>query len=136
MKSAAVLIVLSCLLVTSVFGLSEETKNRIIHVYNITRNQYALIIGLIEDLDNSKIEESYAEEKLSEWKERYREKVRSMPKETKKMCELMEEIIEAAKEAADDYQPNHQRTKDKLDDLEEIKEELMDEMTDIKYMVQ
>ena len=136
MKLLAVFLVTGCLVTANVYGLSQETRSRIIDIYNFTIDQYKLIVGLIDDLKDSKIDASLAEKKLLEWEERYDEKTEYIPTEAQNMCGLMNEMIDVSQELVDDYRPNYRKTKDLLDELEEVKSELMNEMTEVKYMLQ
>lgn len=136
MKLLIVFLVIGCLVVTNVYGFDQETKKRIINIYNATRNQYILIVGLVDDLSNSIIETGLAEKKLREWETRYREKTELIPSEARKICELMNEVIDVAQELVRDYRPNHQKTKDMLDELDKAQTELINEMNELRYKIQ
>ena len=135
MRVLVVFLVIGCLAVTSVYGLTQEERKRAIAIYNFTADQYKVILGLLDDLKDSKIDTILAEKKLGEWKEHYQEMTQDAPPEVRKMRELMSEVIDVCKELADDYRPNHQKTKDLLEELEDVKARLMTEMTEVKYML-
>jgi len=107
-----------------------------IEVYNLTRNQYILIVDLLDDVTNSKIEIDAAKEKLNEWKTRYNKETEYIPQREQKMCDLMNKIINISQDITDDYEPNNQRTKDMFNNLENIKKKFLHEMNRIKYLLQ
>ena len=59
-------LIASCLLITNVYRLEQETRKNLIEIYNFTRNQYIVVIRLLEDLSNSKVEATMVEKKLIE----------------------------------------------------------------------
>lgn len=61
MKLLIAFLVIGCLAITNVYGLDQETKKRIIYIYNFTRNQYIIIMGLVDDLSDSRIKIDLAE---------------------------------------------------------------------------
>lgn len=135
MKILAVFIILGCLAAAIAYGLDAETKEIMVNVYNISRDQYALIVSMLDDLSNSVIQSDLAETKINEWKEQYGEKIKDAPAETRKMVDLTKRMIEITREIVSDYEPLNQRTKDLLGELEEVKTELKSVMTEIRYMV-
>ena len=136
MKAFIISITAGLLIVSGAYSLDSKTKTRMIELYNLTRNQYILVIELLNDVGNSEIEADTAREKLNEWKTRYHEKVGYIPQEAQKMCDLMNEIMDVSQDITDDYEPNNQRTKDMFNDLENIKRKFLHEMNRIKYLLQ
>ena len=136
MKLLTALFIAGCVLVSNVYGLDQETRSYAITIYNFTREQYVLIVGLIDDIKEARVEAGTAEKKLKEWDKRYRDRTESLPDELEKMRGLMYDMIDAAKEIVHDYQPNNQTTKDRLYAFEEIKNELFNEMTAVRYLLQ
>lgn len=136
MKLLIAFLIIGCLAVTNVYSLDQETKKLIIYIYNSTRNQYIIIMGLVDDLSDSKIKIDLAEKKLREWETLYREKTESVPREARKMCELMNEVIDVTQELVRDYQPNYQTTKDLLNELNKVEAKLIREMNELKYIIQ
>ncbi len=121
---------------SSAYGLDAETKDLIISVYNLSRDQYTLIVGMLDDLSNSVIQSDLAKTKIEEWKRQYDEMTKEVPSETAKMVELTKEMINITEDIVSDYQPLNQRTKDLSSELEKVKAELKTQMTEIRYMVQ
>ena len=133
MRLFIVFLVIGCFVAANVYGLAPEEKNRLIKIYNFTADQYKVIIGLFEDLNDSRIDTRLAEEKVAEWKERYHELTQDLPPETEEMCGLMTEILDTCEELFEDYRPNHRKTKDLLKELEELKTAFITAMTELKY---
>jgi hypothetical protein len=136
MRAFVAVLVIGCLLVTNAYGLTPETKDRLIDIYNRCVHLYSLIVGLLDDLSNEKITRDLAENKIDEWKMRYEKEAGPVPREAEKMCDLMNKMIDTARATAHDYQPNNQRTIDMLNELDEVKGELKKEMTALKYSLQ
>ena len=116
MKLFVLFILTGCFFITNLYGFDEVSKSLLIDVYNFTRNQYIAVVGLIDELVNSKIEDNQAREKIVKWKDFYAEKTENSPPEAKEMCDLMSQILELTQEIVRDYQPNYKRTKDMFDE--------------------
>lgn len=135
-KLLLAVLIITGLAVSDTFGLSEETKDTLISLYNYTRNYYIHVDNLVDDFKDTKIDATRAEEKLEEWKQKYRKEMEAVPSEAKKMRELMLDIFDIAKELVHDYRPLNLKTKNLLDELDKVQSVLIDEMTAIKYLVQ
>ncbi|MBN2120202.1 MAG: hypothetical protein JW734_04000 [Candidatus Omnitrophica bacterium] len=66
MKLFIVFFVVGCLVVINVYGLTQEERKQAISIYNFTADQYKVIIGLLDDLKDSKIDTMLAEKKVLE----------------------------------------------------------------------
>ncbi len=137
MKSFMISIFAGLFVIANAYGFDTQAKTHIIELYNITRNQYILIVNLLDDVSNSKIDTATAKEKIDKWKTRYHKKTDEyIPQEAEKMCGLMDKIIDISENIVDDYDPHNQRTKDMFNDLEDAKKALLHEMDELKYMLQ
>jgi len=136
MKLFAVCLVVGCLLVGNVYGFDEETKSRLIDIFNFTRNQYLVIVGVIDELVNEKIEPDEAEDKIIEWRDFYAKKAESAPPDAGKMCDLMNEMLDLAQKITHDYRPHYQETKNRFGRLDDLKSQLINEMTALRHKLQ
>jgi hypothetical protein len=125
-----------CLAVTCAYSLDEETKDKLISLYNFTRDCYALIVRLVDNLEEGKIEPHTAADKVIEWKQQYHADTGLVPRQAEKMRDMMYKVFDLTQELADNYQPHYQETKDLLKELDEVKKELRAEMAELKNMLQ
>ena len=136
MKLFVVIILTGFFLLGNLYGFDQEAKSRLIDIYNFTRNQYIVIVGLIDELVNSRIEDGEAKEKIIQWRDFYAKKAESSPPEAEEMCGLMNEILDLTQEIARDYQPDYKRTKDMFDEFDGLKSKLINEMNELKLILQ
>jgi len=136
MRAFIISVITGLLITTSAYSIDQETKTQTINIYNLTRNQYILIVNLLDDVKNSKIDVDTARNKLNEWKARYKKETEYIPQQAQEICDLMNQIIGISQDIVDNYEPNNQRTKDMFSRLEDAKKEFLHKMNELKYMLQ
>ena len=119
--------------IAQVYGLDAETEGQMITVYNLTRNLYIDVFGLLDDYDNKTVEPGFAEKKLVSWKTEYNKKTDLIPQALDKLRELMNKVIDVVQKIIHENRPKSQKTKDWLAELDTLRANLVLEMKQVRY---
>ena len=126
-------LLIGLLIATHAHSMDEETKNKMIYVYNLTRNTYINVFLLLDDYESGAIEPGFAEQKLLSWKTQYNEETDLVPRELDKLRELTNQVINTIQKIIHEDRPKSHKTKDWKKELDIQKTELVNEIKQIRY---